>query len=107
MMTLFRASEMLFRWLGQDIGTGTAWSGFGYGYVPADARGPDQIATTLVDGDAEDLAAARRCTEVRDVEVAIRAEGHTGRPGESGGYLFDIAGAVYADDLTVASHREA
>src|ERR1700722_926630 len=56
------------------------------------------MSTMLVDGDAEDLA-ARGCTEVRNVEVAIRAECHTGREGESGGYIFDIAGAVKAYDL--------
>lgn len=49
----------------------------------------------LVDGNAENLA--RRCrTEVRDVEVAIRAECHTGRNGEPGGYIFDIAGVSKA-----------
>lgn len=53
---------------------------------------------TLVDGDAEDLA-DRCCTEVRDVEVAVRAECHTGGNGESGGYIFDNACAVKAYNL--------
>src|ERR1700734_16661 len=38
---------------------------------------------TLVHGNAENLA-GRCCTEVRDVEVAIRTEGHTGRSWEAG-----------------------
>ena len=62
---------------------------------------PDFRLNTLVDGDAENLA-GRCCTEVRDVEVAVRAECHTGRNGEPGGYIFDIAGAVKAYNLAVA-----
>ncbi len=58
-----------------------------------------------MDGDAENLA-ARCCTEVRDVEVAIRAEGHAGRNGESGGYTFDLASAVKAYNHAVARSWE-
>jgi hypothetical protein len=64
------------------------------------------MSTTLVDGYAEDLA-ARCCTEVRDVEVAVRTECHTGRKGKSGGYIFDIADAVKAYNLAIARSWEA
>src|SRR3984957_11965498 len=61
---------------------------------------------TLVHGNAENLA-GRCCTEVRDVEVAIRTEGHTGGNGEAGGYIFNIAGAIKAYDLAIARSWEA
>jgi hypothetical protein len=61
---------------------------------------------TLVHGNAENLAGRCR-TEVRDVEVAVRAEGHTGRNGEAGGYIFYIAGAIKAYDLAIARSWEA
>jgi len=67
-------------------------------------NGPDFMSTTLVDGDAEDLA-ARCCTEVRDVEVAVRAEGHAGRNGESSCNIFDFSFAVEADDFSNAGRR--
>ncbi len=67
---------------------------------------PQKVFTMLVDGDAEDLA-GRGCTEVRDVEVAIRTKCHTSGNGEPGGYIFDIAGTVKAYHLAIARCREA
>lgn len=55
-------------------------------------------AVELADRDAKDLT-ARGCSEVRDVEVPVRAECHTCREGQSGGYIFDIASAVEAYNL--------
>src|ERR1700733_9635531 len=55
----------------------------------------------LVNRDAKDLAARCR-TEVRDVEIAVRAEGHAGRNGEPSGYIFDISGAVKAYNPAIA-----
>ena len=60
----------------------------------------------LVDGDAENLAGRCR-TEVRDVEVAVWAERHTGRNGEASGYIFYIAGAIKAYYLAIARSWEA
>jgi hypothetical protein len=48
--------------------------------------GVDLRSTTLVDGDAEDLA-GRCCTEVRYVEIAVRAKCHTGGNREPGQWL--------------------
>jgi hypothetical protein len=61
---------------------------------------------TLVHGNAENLAGRCR-TEVRDVEVAVRADGHTGRNGEAGGYIFNVAGAIKAYDLAITRSWEA
>jgi hypothetical protein len=74
-----------------------------YFLVSKDAayREADAGTKRLVDGDAEDLAVGC-CSVVRDVEVAVRPECHTGRKEESGGYIFDIAGAIQAYNLASA-----
>ena len=74
--------------------------------VQPNTYSPNTRLHTLVDGDAEDLT-GRCCTEVRDVEVAVRAECHTGRNREPGGYIFDIAGAIKAYNLAIARSWEA
>ena len=59
-----------------------------------------------MDGDTEDLP-GWCCTEVRNVEVAVRAECHTSRNGEPGGYILDIAGAIEAYNLAIARNWQA
>src|SRR5580698_11616876 len=55
---------------------------------------------TLADVDPEDLAGGC-CAEIGDVEIAVRAECHTGRKEKAGGYIFDLAGAVKAYNLAI------
>src|ERR1700729_1525828 len=110
-MTPFWASEVFFRWPNWSVQDR-------YNDRAEDRRPamptrclerwvePDLRLKTLVDGDAEDLSGGC-CAEVRDVEVAVRAECHTGRNGEPGGYILDIAGAIKAYNLAIAGSWKA
>jgi hypothetical protein len=71
-------------------------------YVLAARRQPSNTVRSR-HGDADDLAGSRRCgAEVRDVEVAVRAEGHAGRDGESSCHILDFSLGVEADDFSYA-----